>query len=78
VLTEFFPKVPETYISLDRLNSCVGPGDEIIQNLLNVLAGSRSRITIFAVIGGYFDPKDIVSRETMERLAVIVKDQHRV
>jgi hypothetical protein len=69
-------KKGETYIILDRLDSCDCPLSVSIPNFLRVLGEASSVVKIFTVISGKFDPKDIVSPE-MSRLRTLCKNQQR-
>jgi hypothetical protein len=76
VLVRLLSQRPETYIIIDRLDSCICPVDTFVQKLLHIVGECTTIIKIFALVGGDFDLKNVVSTQK-SRLRVLSRDQQR-
>lgn len=77
LLAELLSRRPQTYIVIDRLDSCTCPVDTFVQNLLSLCGKVTGVVKILAVVGGKrFRREDIVSKEKA-RLQIIERDQQR-
>lgn len=76
VLAQRLSQRSETYIILDRLDSCDCPVDTFVQKLLGIVGSCATVVKIFVVVGGSFDVKSVVSSQK-SRLTVLSRDQQR-
>jgi len=76
VLVRLLSQRSETYIILDRLDSCICPVDTFVKNLLRIVSDCATIVKVFVLVGRDFDLNSVISSHK-SRLRVLLRDQQR-